>query len=77
MTWRAVLPIIAAALAAGALAQDAPAPPQPAATNTPAEAAAAPDADVKQPPARTGADERFVPSEDISEDLSVSFPSDI
>jgi hypothetical protein len=62
MTWRAVLPIIAAALA-----------------NTPAEAAAAPDADadVKQPPARTGADERFVPSEDISEDLSVSFPSDI
>lgn len=65
---------IALLLAGVALAQE---PPPPDVDSD----AAAPAAKTTPPPERTEprapADERFVPSEDISEDLSVSFPSDI
>ena len=65
MKRRARLALIAAALATLATAQEAPA------------AEPAPAAGAKPAPRGGAGDERFVPSEDISEDLSVSFPSDI
>jgi len=76
MRGRALLAFIAAALAALALAQEAPqeAPQAPA---TGAAPAAGPATGAEPAPRGAGSEERFVPSEDISEDLSVSFPSDI
>lgn len=77
MTWRALLALLAAWFAALALAQEAPQDASPAPATTPAPAAE-PAPAAAQPASRGAAsDERFVPSEDISEDLSVSFPSDI
>lgn len=81
MKRRARLVLIAAtlaALAALATAQEAPedAPDAPQAATSPA-AEPAPAAREKAAPRGGAGDERFVPSEDISEDLSVSFPSDI
>jgi long-subunit fatty acid transport protein len=77
------LALISCALAMGAYAQEQ-------ASDAPRAAGAAPEAEPakSQPPApATGAapstpraesgSERFEPSEDISEDLSVSFPADI
>jgi nucleoid-associated protein YgaU len=78
MTWRALLALLAAWFAALALAQEAPQDASPAPAPTPAPAAEPAPAAAARPAPRGGAsDERFVPSEDISEDLSVSFPSDI
>lgn len=76
MRGRALLAFIAAALAALALAQEAPqeSPQAPASTTAPAAESAT---DAEPAPRGAGSEERFVPSEDISEDLSVSFPSDI
>ncbi|MBP6381579.1 MAG: hypothetical protein KBG29_08165 [Pseudomonadales bacterium] len=77
MRWRTPLALLAAAFATGVLAQDAPeqAPQAPATSAAPARE---PATDARQaPPSPAASDERFVPSEDISEDLSVSFPSDI
>jgi hypothetical protein len=75
--------ILAAAPAhAQAAAEPVTAPPQ-AAAGTPApEAPSAPDSAGAQEPAKAPASaakspESFVPSEEISEDLSVSFPVDI
>lgn len=75
------LPALILALATTTLAQE-PARPEPPQHTPTEEAAPVPGttAAVKrqQTPARQAADdERFVPSESISEDLSVSFPSDI
>ena len=76
MRGRALLAFIAAALAALALAQEAPQDASPAPATTPAPAPE-PAAAARPAPRGAASDERFVPSEDISEDLSVSFPSDI
>lgn len=65
---------IALLLAGVALAEEPP--PADADDRTATPAATAP-ATPGRAETRTSADERFVPSEDISEDLSVSFPSDI
>ena len=78
MTWRALLALLAAWFAALALAQEAPQDASHAPATTPAPAAGpAPAAPAQPAPRGAASDERFVPSEDISEDLSVSFPSDI
>ncbi len=76
MTWRALLALLAAWFAALALAQEAPQDASPAPATTPAPAPE-PAAAARPAPRGAASDERFVPSEDISEDLSVSFPSDI
>lgn len=77
MTWRALLALLAAWFAALALAQEAPQDASPAPATTPAPAAEPAPAAAQPAPRGAASDERFVPSEDISEDLSVSFPSDI
>jgi hypothetical protein len=61
---------LAMVFAAAAAAQP---PPQGAETTDPEEPVS--EAPVRERPADS--DERFVPSENISEDLSVSFPADI
>lgn len=76
------LPALILALAAIALAQEPARPEQTQHTPTgeaaPAAGTTAPAKKREQTPVQQAADdERFVPSESISEDLSVSFPSDI
>lgn len=74
-------------LAAAALAQEPPSAAEAAPAHQPStavETAPAPDAastgaarEPQRRSARNPEDERFIPSENIEEDLSVSFPSDI
>lgn len=70
---------IALLLAGVVFAQEPAAPDRDTAAATGADTrVAVPRKEESQPPVpREPADERFVPSEDISEDLSASFPSDI
>ncbi len=78
---------VALLLTAAAIAQELPTPVEAAPaqkSSTAAEAAPAPGTanagEVREPqrqPARKPEDDRFIPSENIEEDLSVSFPSDI
>lgn len=74
------LPALILALATIAFAQE-PATPEQAQHTPTGEAASAAGTTApekrEQAPGQAADDERFVPSESISEDLSVSFPSDI
>lgn len=56
-----------------ALAQD----PPPAGDPAPADGKSSEKTTTRPQPAGESGDERFIPSESIKEDLSVSFPSDI
>lgn len=72
--------VILWALLATAAAQDAPAPEPDATADPQAQDATAAPAQTPAPAAAAGtakSPDSFVPSEEISEDLSVSFPVDI